>query len=153
MVTEEISGGNASSNHVSCAKNCTESQRGSGAITVMEIPSSGLSIPQLAIRYLSAVVGDGVVGERSKQCPSFEWKPEPVLRQHFSSLSTLHNGLQFFLKRHFLKVEALKTLNSNLINCIGFICDAVDFCFHCDDSYNYIVYEEIGIGKTFLTCL
>lgn len=72
---------------------------------------SGLSILELAIRCLSAVGGDGVTEERSKQHPSFEWKSEPVLRQHFSSLSILHGGLQSFLKRHFSKVEALKTLN------------------------------------------
>lgn len=72
---------------------------------------SGLSVLELAMRCLSAVVGDGVTEEKSKQHPSFEWKSEPVLHQHFSSLSILHSGLQSFLKRHFLKVEDLKTLN------------------------------------------
>jgi len=119
----------------------------------MEIASSGLSVLELAIKHLSAVVDDGVLGERSKQRPSFEWEEEPVPCQHFSSLPALDGGQQFFLRKFFLKVEALKTLNSNLINCIEFIRDPVEFCFRCDDSYNYIIYKEIGIGKTFLTCL
>lgn len=72
---------------------------------------SGLSVLELAMRCLSAAVGDGVTEERSKRHPSLEWKSEPVLRQHFASLSILHSGLQSFLKRHFLKVEDLKTLH------------------------------------------
>lgn len=71
MVTEEISHGSGSRNHRSVVQSTTLKARGeSGAGT--EITALGLSVPEPAIRPLTAGVDDDVVEERSEEHPSFE---------------------------------------------------------------------------------
>lgn len=62
---------------------CAERQRGAGAMTGAEITAAGLSVPELVIRCLSDDDDEGVVRDRSKQCPSSQWKQKPELRNNF----------------------------------------------------------------------
>lgn len=60
-----------------------QTQRGAGATAGAEITAAGLSAQELVIRFLSDDGDEGVVRNRSKQCPGSEWKQKPELWNHF----------------------------------------------------------------------